>query len=242
MAEIDCLRGIAILLMIAYHVAFDLNYLGIQAMPLDQTPLMLLQRITVFIFVFVAGIALSLSYSRSAALPFYALLKKQLKRTAFLGTVAAAITIATLICPGDGFIAFGIIHFLAVATILSLAFKNLSPKTQFALAAIIAVTGLAANQTIVQTPFLFWLGLPFPSFHSLDYFPILPWFSIILVGMATGTLLYPHRQPRFALPSCAITAAPAAFLQLLGRNSLVIYLAHQPIIIGLLLVATTPFL
>ena len=67
------------------------------------------------------------------------------------------------------------------------------------------------------------------GFHSLDYYPLLPWAGLFLFGVALGKLrlgiqkAHPGDQPVWARP---FTAA--------GRRSLEIYLLHQPVLIGLL--------
>jgi uncharacterized membrane protein len=66
----------------------------------------------------------------------------------------------------------------------------------------------------------------------LDYFPIFPWFGVILMGIALGDLLYRGYRRRIALPDLSGSSfvKPFAFF---GRNSLAIYLIHQPVLITL---------
>lgn len=73
---------------------------------------------------------------------------------------------------------------------------------------------------------LFWLGLPdLTRFTSADYFPILPWVFLFWCGVFLARLWRPGRgEPPAALrPLCAI-----------GRNTLLVYMLHQPVIYGVL--------
>ena len=74
------------------------------------------------------------------------------------------------------------------------------------------------------------------GFYSVDYFPLLPWFGVILIGVALGDLFYRGYRRRVPLPDLTGSSVVRGF-ELLGRNSLAIYLAHQPVIIGLMYLA-----
>jgi uncharacterized membrane protein len=71
--------------------------------------------------------------------------------------------------------------------------------------------------------------------YMVDYYPILPWFGIALLGVFVGHTLYPGGTPRFTLPDLS-QRAPIRGLTFLGRHSLLIYLVHQPILLGFLFV------
>jgi uncharacterized membrane protein len=69
----------------------------------------------------------------------------------------------------------------------------------------------------------------------VDYYPLLPWFGVALLGIFAGYSLYPQGQPQFGWPD--VSKIPfVQSLRFLGRHSLLIYLIHQPILIGLLFV------
>ena len=73
---------------------------------------------------------------------------------------------------------------------------------------------------------LFWLGLPdLTRFTSADYFPVVPWVFLFWCGVFLARLWRPGRgEPPAALrPLCAI-----------GRNTLLVYMLHQPVIYGAL--------
>ena len=66
----------------------------------------------------------------------------------------------------------------------------------------------------------------------VDYYPVLPWSGIALVGIFVGYLVYPQGKSRISWPDWG-QLAPIRGLRFLGRHSLPIYLIHQPILIGI---------
>ncbi len=221
---VDAARGTAILLMVAYHVFFDVRYFGIADVDLYGLPLTLLQYSAGILFVLIAGVSLTLSESRNSEGYVH-----HAKRGMRLAAVAVLITLATWIYPNDGFVQFGVIHLLALATFIAPLFFGLGRLSAVAGILVIAA-GAWAGSVHPETHWLFWLGFTDEGYHALDHYPLLPWFGVVLLGMSVGQLLLPRgtagREP--ALPG-------EAALALLGRNSLAIYLAHQPLIIAILL-------
>ena len=63
--EIDSLRGLAIVMMVIFHLIFDLYFFGIYSFNVHSGFLWWFARITAFIFIFLVGVSLSLSYSRT---------------------------------------------------------------------------------------------------------------------------------------------------------------------------------
>lgn len=253
--EVDAVRGIAIAMMIAYHLFFDLDYFGIAHMPLQEVPLRLLQLATGSLFVLVAGVSLTLSEARNKE--GYA---HHLRRGLKLAAVALLITLATWVYPHTAFIKFGIIHMLAVSTLLAPFFFRFG-KLNALLGLLVILAGLYAGGMQAGSPYLFWLGITYPGYEALDHYPLLPWFGVVLIGVFCGQTLFPAGKsmlrpagptssaPGSRPPGSTGTgelAAAAAWSSVLGsglvsvvafagRNSLLIYLVHQPLLIAALL-------
>jgi len=225
--ELDALRGVALVFMVAYHFVFDLNYFEILRLG-PQSPFFLAAPAIGGAFLLLAGVSLSISYARHKNLGAAALFSRQLRRGALLFAAAALITAATLAYPDRGFVVFGVIHLIAVSVVLSFAFRNFGTANLF-LGLALVLAGVAAGSVTVDTPFLVWLGVSFPGFYTLDYYPLLPWFGVVLVGMFLGKTVYPGANRSFRVP-----APRLGQLQFLGRNSLAIYLLHQPILVGII--------
>jgi uncharacterized membrane protein len=82
----------------------------------------------------------------------------------------------------------------------------------------------------VRFDWLLPFGIHSPSYSAFDYFPLIPWFGIFLVGAALGKSLYASK--RSLLP----WRLPRTFVNAAGRHSLLIYIVHQPVIMGVLYV------
>ena len=227
--ELDAVRGFALVLMVLYHFVFDLDFFGVIRLGRESAFFLAAPAIGA-LFLFVAGVSLSIAYCRVAGLGSAAVFSRQLGRVLLLSAVAAGITFATLVYPGDGFVAFGIIHLMAFSAFFSIFFRGLG-LANLALGVAFILAGVAAGSLLVDSPFFFWLGFPFPGFHSLDYYPVLPWFGVVLVGMSVGNVIYPGAKRAFRPPVFGRFAA----LGFLGRNSLLIYLVHQPVLASAIL-------
>ncbi|MEO6024053.1 MAG: heparan-alpha-glucosaminide N-acetyltransferase domain-containing protein, partial [Burkholderiales bacterium] len=66
-----------------------------------------------------------------------------------------------------------------------------------------------------------------------DYVPLLPWFGMVLIGVAVGHWIKARAPFKDWRARSLVTKA----LVWGGRHSLILYLLHQPIFIGLLTLA-----
>lgn len=219
--EVDALRGVAILMMVAYHVIFDLYYFDILDISLRSLPLVLFQRSIGTLFLLLVGVSLTLSEAGSR--DGYA---RHAKRALKLGAVALLITAVTWVYPHKMFIKFGIIHMIALSTLVAPAFFRFG-KLNVALGLVAIAAGLAIAGTTVDVPYLFWLGLTDSHYESLDHYPMLPWFGIVLIGVYAGQAVFPAGKSQFSVRGRAVDA-----LAFMGRHSLAIYLLHQPLLVA----------
>src|SRR5262245_58841284 len=65
--EIDLLRGLAGILMIVFHVAFDLTFIAGQELNLDEGLVWIIGRSAAVLFVTLAGVSLVLAWRRKHA-------------------------------------------------------------------------------------------------------------------------------------------------------------------------------
>lgn len=224
--EIDFLRGLSIILMVGYHLLFDLgefrgvkSFLGF-ATDLSGIGWMAAQAFFAGIFVILSGVSSTLSRSN-------------IRRGLKLLVVAAAVTVVTWFFEPSSAVLFGILHCLAVSILLYGAlFERKGPAACAAWGAVII--GLAAllptlrNALAVDFDWLLPLGLYGPTFASYDYFPLIPWFGVFLAGAALGKTVY--------APGKSLLPRPPreTFVNFAGRHSLLIYVVHQPVIMGIL--------
>jgi uncharacterized membrane protein len=227
--EIDLLRTVAIVMMITFHVLYLLNYFNIHhtGVPGVQYGFWWwFPRVTGGTFIFTAGVSLTIAYSRSKRTSGFLL--RGLKIFAW----GMGITLLTWLIAPDKYVLFGILHFFGIAFILAPFFLRFRFINLIVGAALMAA-GIYLGGISFDFPWLLWLGLMPHGFSTLDYWPLLPWFGLFLVGMFFGKILYPQGNRRFNIHEFSDPVASA--LTLPGRHPLVIYLAQWPIVIGILL-------
>jgi uncharacterized membrane protein len=232
--ELDFLRGVALVLMAAFHFLYDLRFFGFGGLDLGVSFWFFSPRIIASIFIFLVGVSLSVSYSRSeAGLAGNALFVKYLRRGAGVFFWGLVITIVTWFYVRDEYVVFGILHFIGLSIVLSYPFRKWGYRNLFlGLACIVA--GVYLVPMSFSFPYLLFLGYVLEGFSSLDYFPLLPWFGVVLIGLFTGRNLYPSGARKYVVPDYSNNFA-VSFFCLLGRHSLLFYLLHQPVLISVLL-------
>lgn len=207
--QIDFARGIAVILMLFFHLFFDASYF--QKIELSGVFWFVFPRFIGGMFVFISGFTLSYSKNRNFA-----------RRIAKFATIAIAITIATAIIAPEEFVIFGIIHFFALASFLAIFFVK-REKICLLLGTILTILGFYIQQFRFPFWHLLWLGFIPQGFRTLDYYPLLPWFGVMLLGIYFGKKI-----------KIRASDYKGGFVSFLGRHSLLVYLLQHPIIVLLL--------
>ena len=216
--ELDALRGLCVLGMIAVHLLFDLTSLsGTLSFSYPGWLLFLMDWGGVAFFL-ISGICASLG-------------RRCVKRglvVAGCGLVVSAVTLVMYrmnMADRTILIYFGVLHCLGGCMILWAGFRKLPSRMLLALSVLLTALGLWFGTLRVNTPWLIWLGLRYPGFATSDYFPLLPFLGFFLMGGVLGRILYPNKES--LLPK----GIPClGWLQWIGRHSLPIYLLHQPLL------------
>jgi uncharacterized membrane protein len=222
--EVDFLRGLAIVLMVGYHLLFDLGeFRGIQRFLGFSTNLStfawtVAHHFFAGLFVVLSGISSTLS-------------RNNIRRGLRLLAVSFLVTAVTYFFDPSSSVYFGILQCLAVSILLyGAAFKNAKPLACAAGGAVVIGLGVLLQMLTrgiaIRFDWLMPFGLTSPSFSSYDYFPLFPWFGIFLAGAALGKSVY---SPRRSLIPWRL---PESFINVAGRYSLLIYILHQPVILG----------
>ncbi len=231
---IDAWRGLAIALMVIFHFCFDLAYYRLAAFDFYRDPFWLHARTFILSqFLLLVGVGLVFATHRGLAWNRY------LKRLGRVGAGAAAVTLATWWLFGDRFVFFGVLHFILVASILALPLARRPALAAVAGLAALLVGNLLSSSWFDQ-PGRRWLGLMTHKPATEDYVPLLPWIGVVLLGITLGhglVRLGPRRLSRPRLESLGWMRA----LAFSGRHSLLIYLVHQPLLMGLLYPVATVF-
>ncbi|MBE6883227.1 MAG: DUF1624 domain-containing protein [Ruminococcaceae bacterium] len=231
---IDELRGLSILLMILHHAAYDAVYMFGADLPVDSVVVYILHVIFASLFVLISGAACRFSRSN-------------LKRGALCFLCGILITLVTGVFMPSSIIVFGILHLLGICmmffALVQPLLDKLSPPYGILIFALLSVFSFRLSdgavgipwlleyqlpEILYSTEFLFPLGFRSPNFFSGDYFPLFPWLFVFLTGSYIGIYLKQRRCPEF------FTRLHCKPLAVIGQNTLIIYLVHQPVIYALL--------
>ena len=222
--ELDALRGVCILCVIVVHFLFDLSFFGGLNLTLPAW-YVFIQEYGGAIFVVLSGVCVTLG-------------SKSVRRGLIVFACGMLITAVTYgmyrlgMSGADVVVKFGVLHLLGVCMLVYPALKKLPPAALALLGLAIAITGYAIRGIIVPQRWLFPLGLTYEGFTSSDYFPLFPQLGYFLIGAAIGKTAY--REKKTLLPGSFQKTPVARFFCWCGRQSLFIYLLHQPIVYGLL--------
>jgi len=231
--EIDFLRGIAIVMMVIYHILFDLNFFDVYSINLHSIPFRLFLYPIGTTFLLLVGISLTLSYERAKGkISEKKLLIKFLFRGLEIFGFGIIITIITWILIPEKFIIFGVLHCIGISIILAYPFLQIRIPNLL-IGIVFVILGIDLRTMVFDFNFLVWLGFVPSEFSTIDYFPLLPWFGVVLIGIFIGKTLYPNHARKFELPDLSRYKS-INFFCFLGKHSLVIYLIHQPILLGII--------
>ena len=221
---IDALRGVAITLMVVYHFCFDLSYFGLADFNFYQDPSWLHSRTFILsMFLLLVGVSLVLAGGQKLDS------RRYMRRLALLIASAVLISASSWWMFGERFIFFGVLHFIALASVLGLSFIR-AGWVNLVLGIAVILFANYYQFPWFDTPGWRWIGLMTHKPQTEDYVPLLPWFGVVLLGLYTGPYLARlARQWQEANKSGLIR-----MLALSGRHSLIIYLLHQPVLIGAL--------
>ncbi len=228
---LDTLRGICIILVVLYHVLYNLsevfggNYVFFSSYGMNT-----FRDCFVSVLIALSGISCSLSKSN---------FKRGIK-TLLCGLLITAVM--ALFMP-DSIIIFGILHFFGVAMLifalvgkfitkipaavgvpLFLLLFFFTKKLMYGKLGLFGLWELGLPE-VPQNLLMFILGFDV-SIFSADYYPLMPWIFMFFAGALLGKYFKNGTAPAiFKKNFCP----PLSFI---GRHTLIIYLAHQPVIYG----------
>jgi uncharacterized membrane protein len=224
LASLDALRGLALLAMVAYHFVFDLNHFGFIHQDFYQDPFWLTARTVILSsFLLLAGMSLALTRVRvDAGHSFW-------RRLGRIAAAAALVSAASWLVFPQSWIYFGVLHFLALASLIAWPLVRLGPWNAW-LGAVCIALGNGPQWPAFASPWINWLGFAPMKPLTEDYVPLIPWLGVVLLGVAA--MQARDSALRDWLTDSA-TRSPR-WLSWLGRHSLGFYLLHQPALFGLL--------
>lgn len=224
---IDAARGGALLAMVIYHSAWDITFFNLA--PIDAVNSPFWRNFAHGIassFLFLVGVSLVLASRGGLNWLSWG------KRLAMVAAGAAAVTLSTWLTNPGQFIFFGILHCIAVSSILALPFLR-APWWASAGAGVVAIAlPFVWTSPIFAYGPLIITGLADVLPNTADWVPILPWFGAVLLGVAAAQASLGW-FPATAAGRWRDQGRIGKALTFAGRHSLIIYLTHQIVLMGL---------
>ena len=226
-AVIDIARGVAIIAMVAYHFCWDLSFFRFIAPDVGRDPYwVVVARCILAAFLFLTGVGLVLGHGRGIRWRAF------WRRWIFVVLGAGVITLATWQVFPFSFVYFGVLHAIALFSILALPFLFAPLWLGGLVAAIVIALPLFYANMLFDEKAFSWIGFWQVPPPANDLVPVFPWFAAVLLGVLLARIVL---ASPLAIRLAAINPAGRLprLLAVLGRWSLLIYLLHQPILLGL---------
>lgn len=234
-AALDELRGLTVLVMIAYHAVWDIVYIfGVKLPWFHSQGAYIWQQAICCTFIFISGVCQHFG-------------RRRVRRAALVFALGAAITAVTGLAMPENIIIFGILTLIGSAKLICLALEGVLRRINAGAGALISLAAFALTKnigrgyiglggvkllvlprTLYANLFSAFLGFPGQDFLSADYFPLLPWLLLFLCGYFS----YRLAEGRGWLK--CLEAGRCKALEWLGRRTLWLYILHQPLLFALL--------
>lgn len=236
-AALDILRGGAMILVMLYHLLFDLRYIYKIELPRPITPMQPEAEMVhiCFLWVLFAVSGICTRYSKDAV-----------KRGAFLYIAGFLITLVTSYFVPSELIVFGVLSCFGALMAICGLLRPLLDKIPWQILLISSVLlwimirdfhqknviHLFITDIPIPAPavgsYLYPIGITSEGFRSADYFPIIPYIFMFLTGYALHIPVKEHKLPeKFYRMKCPP-------LEFIGRHSLLFYAVHQPVMLLIL--------
>jgi uncharacterized membrane protein len=224
-AAIDVARGLAVLAMIVFHFAWDLDNFALTDFNVFGSPgWRIFSRTIASSFLMLAGVGLVLGHTDGIRWPAF------WQRFAIIASAAALVSLGTWYAFPHAFVYFGILHAIALGSLIALPALRL-PAWAVAMLALAALAlPFVDGIPRINGPAFWWIGLADDYRSAVDFIPLLPWIAPLLAGMALAKAFRPCLTGMTWKPQGRFSRT----LALAGRFSLPIYLLHQPILLGML--------
>ena len=236
-AFIDALRGLCIVSMIAYHTMWDLVYIFGANIPWFRSDYASLwQQSICWCFIFLSGFCWNFG-------------RKHLKRGLLVFGGGLVITAVTMLVMPEDRIIFGVLTLIGTCMLVMIPLDKIAvkipPLVGFIICFIVFLIvknvpkeyiGFGDSVLYELPQFLYknyvtaFFGFKFRGFFSADYFPLIPWIFLFVSGYFFFKLL----DRKGIIKKWKKTEPKKEFFTFIGRNSFWVYMAHQPVVYGIL--------
>lgn len=216
--EIDFLRGVAIVLMVIFHLVADLTEFYGYSVNYLSGFWYYEGKASAVLFMLTAGVSTRLG-------------RRGLRRGLMIIGWGMVVSLVTYWYTPTAYVRFGILHLIGTGVMLSCWLRSFAVRWTLALALFLLIGGIFVEEAVTEHAWLLPLGLTPRGFSSLDYYPLLPWGGVVLLGAWAGRHVY--KYPKSILKK----EQKANFFTYIGQRSLPIYLLHQPVLLAVLWLA-----
>lgn len=235
--KLDYIRGIALINMIIYHALWDMKYIfNYDLFWFDTTVTYIWQQLICYTFILLSGFCFLLS-------------KNNFVRGLKVFTLGLVVTVVTLFVLPDSPIIFGVLTLIGSSMILLSLFDNILNKLNPYLGTFIFlflffifrnvnsgylgfefIKFCRVPNTLYRDLISSYFGFPSIGFVSSDYFSLIPWLFLYIVGYYLFKIIRMKDLLIKLIPSINFP------IEFIGKNSLIVYAVHQPIVYLLLLI------
>ncbi len=208
---IDFWRSIALVLMVCFHIVYDLNVFLHYDVSYNKGFWRYAGFISASLFIFISGLSIGSGLN-----------KRIYHNAGKVALAAIVVSIGTYFFDKSNYVIFGILHFMAVSSVLAKLLLPLDNRFLLVLAGGILLLGEKITNVSNPSLWLLPLGIVPQNFTTVDYYPLIPWFALFILGLVYGKKIPLHNY------SASSFIGKISFL---GRHTLLIYLVHQPIIL-----------
>lgn len=230
-AVVDLARGLAIVAVVAFHLTWDLGDLGFISWRISAHPSgKVIAHVIAGSFLFLVGVSLVLAHRRGIRWRSFC------RREVQLVALALVITAFSAIYQPREVVTFGILHAIALVSVIAVPTVRAPRWVPWSLAIIALVLPWLVHLT-GRSPWISWTGLADGSRPSLDWQPVLPWIALTFLGIGVMRwVLAAGEEVTTVARLQAWTPAPGplSWLATSGRHTLAIYVLHQPLLYGAL--------
>ncbi len=225
---LDWLRTAAFVAMACFHLGRDFEVLGLVAPGSTfGGGWDLAARAIASSFLALAGLSLWLACGRANGQPVR--WRGVLRRLALLVVAATGVSLATYMAVPEAWVRFGILHSIALGSVLSLPFLRVPWWVTAVAAVAVLVLAPALRDPAFDGPLWLWSGLGTQLPSMIDYEPMVPWLAPMLAGLAFGQA----GGARLLRWGDGHDGPVARTLAWPGRHALPLYLIHQPVLVAL---------
>lgn len=230
---IDALRGFSLINMAAFHFLYDIFMVyGLDQRWAFLPAVIAWERFICISFIMISGVSLHFS-------------KHAYRRGIIINLCGFLITAVTFFVMLEQAVWFGVLNLIGCSMMICNALRPYLDRLNPCLGAGLSLLCFAVfygvperyigffNFRLITVPdffykfkYLAFIGFPDSGFRSSDYFPIITWIFVYMMGYFLWRIIKACKKD-------GVFRQRVYVLDFLGRHSLPIYLLHQPLLIGI---------